>query len=160
MIDAHKFYRCFEPFRAVAYMPILHSLVSQPPFLVLALLILWFGSLPVGSQTLLKKLEQGREVSSADAAPKADAIVVLSGMLRMVSSGDRIFYELRDAADRLFAEIDLIEHKKAPLLILAWGQLPWSKGAVEGEVLADLAMKYGVDPKQIRLTFSTLYSRR
>lgn len=32
MIDAHKFYRCFEPFRAVAYMPILHSLVSQPPF--------------------------------------------------------------------------------------------------------------------------------
>jgi uncharacterized SAM-binding protein YcdF (DUF218 family) len=93
-------------------------------FSVFALLILWFGSLPVGSQTLLKKLEQGREVSSADAAPKADAIVVLSGMLRMVSSGDRIFYELSDAADRLFAEIDLIEHKKAPLLILARGQLP------------------------------------
>ena len=79
-------------------------------FSVLALLILWFGSSPVGSQPLLKKLEQGRAVSSADAAPKADAIVVLSGMLRLVSSGDRIFYELSDAADRLFAEIDFIEH--------------------------------------------------
>ena len=109
----------------------------------------------MGSQTLLKKLEQGREVSSADAAPKADAIVVLSGMVRVVSSGDRIFYELRDAAYRLFAEIDLIEHKKAPLSILARGQLPWSKGAAEGEVVAGLAMKYGVDPKQIRLTIST-----
>ena len=58
----------------------------------------------------------------------------------------------RNAADRLFAGIDLIEHQKAPLLILTRGQLPWSKGAAEGEVLADLAKKYGVDPKQIRLT--------
>jgi uncharacterized SAM-binding protein YcdF (DUF218 family) len=124
-------------------------------FSVLALLIIWFGSLPVGSQTLLKKLKQGREVSSADAAPKADAIVVLGGMLRLVSSGDRIFYELSDAADRLVTGIDLIEHKKAPLSILARGQLPWSKGAAEGEVVAGLAMKYGVDPKQIRLTIST-----
>ena len=99
-------------------------------------------------------------MSSADAAPKADAIVVLGGMLRLVSRRDRLFYELSDAADRLFAEIDLIEHKKAPLLILARGQLPWSKGAAEGEVLADLAMKYGVDPKQIRLTFSTVCSIR
>jgi len=28
MIDAHKFYHFFKPFRAVAYMPILHRLVS------------------------------------------------------------------------------------------------------------------------------------
>ena len=66
----------------------------------------------------------------------------------MVSSGDRIFYELSDSADRLFAEIDLIEHQKAPLSILARGQLPWSKGAPEGEVLADFAMKYRVDRKK------------
>ena len=106
----------------------------------------------MGSQTLLKKLEQGREVSSADAAPKTDAIVALSGMLRMVSRGDRTFYELSDAADRLVAGIDPTEHKKAPRSILARGQLPWSKGAAEGEVVAGLAVKYGVDPKQIRLT--------
>jgi uncharacterized SAM-binding protein YcdF (DUF218 family) len=121
-------------------------------FSVLALLILWLGSLPVGPQTLLKKLEQGREVSSADAAPKAYAIVVLSGMLRMVSRGDRLFYELSDATDRLVAGIDLIEPQKAPLSILARGQLPWSQGAAEGEVVAGLALKYGVDPEQIRLT--------
>ena len=112
-----------------------------------ALLVLWFGSLPVVSQTLLEKLEQGREISSADAIPKADVIVVSSGMLRAVSSGDRIFYEFNDAVDRLFAGINLIEHQKAPLLILTRGQLPWSKGAAEDEVLADLAKKYGVDPK-------------
>ena len=106
----------------------------------------------MGSQTLLKKLEQGREVSSADAAPKTDAIVALSGMLRMVSRGDRTFYELSDAADRLVAGIDLTEPQKAPRSILARGQLPWSKGAAEGEVVAGLAVKYGVDPKQIRLT--------
>ena len=106
----------------------------------------------MGSQTLLKKLEQGREVSSADAAPKTDAIVALSGMLRMFSRGDRTFYELNDVADRLVTGIDLIEHKKAPLSILARGQLPWSKGAAEGEVVAGLPVKYGVDPKQIRLT--------
>ena len=66
-------------------------LFRKRQFSVLVLLILWFGSLPVGSQTLLKKLEQGREVSSAEAAPKTDAIVALSGMLRMVSRGDRTF---------------------------------------------------------------------
>ena len=99
-------------------------------------------------------------MSSADAAPKADAIVVLGGMLRLVSRRDRLFYELSDAADRLFAEIDLIEHQKAPLSILARGQLPWNKGAAEGKVVAGLAMKYGVDPKQIRLTISTKCSRR
>lgn len=47
-------------------------------FSVFALLILWFGSLPVVSQNFLKKLEQGSEVPFADAAPKADAIVVLN----------------------------------------------------------------------------------
>ena len=102
-----------------------------------------------------EKVGTGEGGVFAHAAPKADAIVVLSGMLRVVSSGDRIFYELSDAADRLFAEIDLIEPQKAPLSILARGQLPWSKGAAEGEVVAGLAMKYGVDPKQIRLTIST-----
>ena len=65
-------------------MPILRRLVSQTPVFSFSFVDLLIGSLPVGSQTLLKKLEQGREVSSADAAPKADAIVVLSGMLRMV----------------------------------------------------------------------------
>ena len=99
-------------------------------------------------------------MSSADTAPKADAIVVLGGMLRLVSRRDRLFYELSDAADRLVAGIDPAEHKKAPRSILARGQLPWSKGAAEGEVLAGLAMKYGVDPKQTRLTISTECSRR
>ncbi len=48
--------------------------------------------------------------------------------------------------------IDLLEHQKAPLLILTRGQLTWSKGAAEDEILTDLAVKYGADPKQVRLT--------
>ena len=153
MIYAHKILPLFlSPLGLAIICLFCAILFRKRRFSGFALLILWFGSLPVVSQTLLEKLEQGREISSADAVPKADAIVVLSGMLRAVSSGDRIFYEFNDAADRLFAGIDLIEHQKAPLLILTRGQLPWSKGAAEGEVLADLAKKYGVDPKQIRLT--------
>ena len=141
MIYAHKILPLFlSPLGLAIICLFCAILFRKRRFSGFALLILWFGSLPVVSQTLLEKLEQGREISSADAVPKADAIVVLSGMLRAVSSGDRIFYEFNDAADRLFAGIDLIEHQKAPLLILTRGQLPWSKGAAEGEATLRLAL--------------------
>ena len=136
-------------------MSILRSLVSQTPLFSFSFVDLMVRLLAGGPANPSEKVGTGEGGVFAHAAAKADAIVVLSGMLRVVSSGDRIFYELSDAADRLFAEIDLIEPQKAPLSILARGQLPWSKGAAEGEVVAGLAMKYGVDPKQIRLTIST-----
>ena len=141
-------------------MSILRSLVSQTPLFSFSFVDLMVRLLAGGPANPSEKVGTGEGGVFAHAAPKADAIVVLSGMLRVVSSGDRIFYELSDAADRLFAEIDLIEPQKAPLSILARGQLPWSKGAAEGEVVAGLAMKYGFDPKQIRLTISTECSRR
>ena len=141
MIYAHKILPLFLSPLGLALICLFCAILCRKRrFSGFALLILWFGSLPVVSQTLLEKLEQGREISSADAVPKADAIVVLSVMLRAVSSGDRIFYEFNDAADRLFAGIDLIEHQKAPLLILTRGQLPWSKGAAEGEATLRLAL--------------------
>jgi len=141
-------------------MSILRSLVSQTPLFSFSFVDLMVRLLAGGPANPSEKVGTGEGGVFAHAAPKADAIVVLSGMLRVVSSGDRIFYELSDSADRLFAEIDLIEPQKAPLSILARGQLPWSKGAAEGEVVAGLAMKYWVDPKQIRLTISTSSSRR
>ena len=117
MIYAHKILPLFlSPLGLALICLFCAILFRKRRFSGFALLILWFGSLPVVSQTLLEKLEQGREISSADAVPKADVIVVLSGMLRAVSSGDRIFYEFNDAADRLFAGIDLIEHQKSPFI--------------------------------------------
>ena len=117
MIYAHKILPLFlSPLGLAIICLFCAILFRKRRFSGFALLILWFGSLPVVSQTLLEKLEQGREISSADAVPKADAIVVLSGMLRAVSSGDRIFYEFNDAVDRLFAGIDLIEHQKSPFI--------------------------------------------
>jgi len=60
----------------------------------------------------------------AASAPKADAIVVLSGMLRVVP-GTHDTAEWRDAVDRFDAGVELARAGKAPLLVFTSEWYPW-----------------------------------
>jgi uncharacterized SAM-binding protein YcdF (DUF218 family) len=60
--------------------------------------------------------------------------------------------EWGEAADRIFAGIDLFKLNKAPVLVLTGGKLPWSIGVPEGEYLRDVAIDLGVPKKDILLT--------
>ena len=119
---------------------------------VLAVSILIICSLPIFSNKLITYLENEYILSDASSAKTADAIVVLSGMVRTINGKNGLSYEWGEASDRIFAGIELIKKNKAPIMILTGGKLPWSVGKPEGEYLRDVAIKYGVPNKNILLT--------
>ena len=81
-----------------------------------------------------------------------DAIVVLSGMIRVVGDKENLKYEFKESVDRFFAGLDLFNNNKSPILILTKGKMPWSVGIAEGEYLKELAIKYGISEENIILT--------
>ena len=119
---------------------------------ILAVSILIICSLPIFSNKLISYLENEYILSDASSAETADAIVVLSGMVRTINGKNGLSYEWAEASDRIFAGIELIKENKAPIMVLTGGKLPWSVGKPEGEYLRDVAVKYGVPNKNILLT--------
>ena len=119
---------------------------------ILAVNILIICSLPIFSNKLITCLENEYILSDVSNAKTADAIVVLSSMVRTINSKNGLSYEWGEASDRIFAGIELIKKNKAPIMILTGGKLPWSVGKPEGEYLRDIAIKYGVPNKNILLT--------
>ena len=73
-------------------------------------------------------------------------------MVRTLNERKTLFYEWTDAADRIFAGIELSKANKAPKIVLTGGKLPWSVGKPEGEFLRDIAIKNGILAEQIRIT--------
>ena len=114
--------------------------------------ILIVCSLPVFSSKLISYLERDYSLVPPASAKTADAIVVLSGMVRTIDGTNGLEYEWGEASDRIFAGIDLIKENKAPALVLTGGKLPWSVGNPEGEYLRDIAEKLGVSSDVILLT--------
>lgn len=119
---------------------------------ILAVNTLILCSLPILSNKLITNLENEYILSDVSSAKTADAIVVLSGMVRTINGKNGLSYEWGEASDRIFAGIELIKKNKAPVMILTGGKLPWSIGKPEGEYLKDVAIKYGVPSKKIFLT--------
>ena len=114
--------------------------------------ILIVCSLPVFSGKLITYLEKDYSLAPTANVKTADAIVVLSGMVRTIEGANGLVYEWGEASDRIFAGIDLIKENKAPVLVLTGGKLPWSVGKPEGEYLRDIAEKLGVPSDIILLT--------
>jgi uncharacterized SAM-binding protein YcdF (DUF218 family) len=74
-------------------------------------------------------------------------------MIRALLTPDgTLIYEFNDGADRIEAGVSLLASGQADTLILTRGQLPWSTGRPEGEVLRDIALARGIAPENIRLT--------
>ena len=144
-------------------------LLASPLFLII-ILVLWGSlfrskraglaaigilivcSLPVFSSNLISYLERDYSLVPTASVNNADAIVVLSGMVRTIEGANGLVYEWGEASDRIFAGIDLIKENKAPVLVLTGGKLPWSKGKPEGEHLRDIAENLGVPSEIILLT--------
>ena len=151
------------------YVNKLLPLVASPLFLVLVL-VLWgivfkqkliglLGvgilvtcSLPLVSQKLIAYLEKDYVARSPQKVSTADAIVVLSGMVRTIEGTDGLVYEWGEASDRIFAGIALFSASKAPQLILTGGKLPWSVGVPEGVYLKKIATNNGVPTLSIQIT--------
>ncbi len=105
--------------------------------------VLWLSSAPIASDFMIRAAEKWAERIEAVDAPRADAIVVLSGG-RVVAPGVAGVSEWSDA-DRFFGGVELFQAGKAPLLVFTGGWAPWEpKARPEGDILIDYAKALGV----------------
>ena len=153
MIYLHKILPLIaSPLFLIFFLIILGTIIKSKKITLFGVVILIFCSLPIISDKLINYLEKDYSLQDASAINNADAIVVLSGMIKTIKVNDKLKYEFGGAVDRILSGIDLFKNNKASLLILTKGQLPWSLGIPEGEYLKEFAIKFGVPEESILLT--------
>ena len=110
---------------------------------VTAALLLWVFSLGLVSQGLWRWLEAPWQRRAATAAPRADAIVVLSGGRHPAPGAARVS-EWEDPV-RFFAGLDLYRAGKAPRLLFTGGASPFRPGQPpEGQRYLQEARQLGI----------------
>ena len=153
MIYFHKILPLIaSPLFIILGLIILGLIIGSKKTSFMGLIVLVICSLPIFSNRLIAYLEHNYQLKNISEVDTADAIVVLSGMVRTIQTNEVLSYEFSESVDRIFAGIDLFKENKAPSLILTRGTVPWSIGKPEGEYLRDVAIKYGVPRKNILLT--------
>jgi len=153
MIYLHKILPLiFSPLFFIITLIIFGLILSSKKISFAGVAILVIFSMPIVSGKLIAYLESDYELIKPSKVESADAVVVLSGMVKTIQTKNGLDYEWGEAADRIFAGIDLFKSNKAPVLILTGGKLPWSIGVPEGEYLRDVAINHGVPKKDILLT--------
>ena len=131
---------------------ILGIIFNLRKFSLIGVIVLILSSLPIISNKFIAYLEKDYQPIEIAEIENVDAIVVLSGMIRVIGDEENLKYEFTDSVDRFFAGLDLFNNNKSPILILTRGKMPWSLGIAEGEYLKELAIKYGVSEENIILT--------
>lgn len=91
-------------------------------------LVLCIFSMPVISNALMRLVEGSSRKAPVRVVPKADAIVVLSGMIHQVDGAP--LGEWGDAVDRFEGGIDLFKAGKAPVIVFTRGQIPWRSNEI------------------------------
>ena len=116
-----------------------------------ALLILLVCSFPLTARSIWVGLESEYQYQPPTTLPKADAVLVLSGMLRGFETQNGYVTEWGDP-DRFLVGLQLVKLGKADRLIFTRGQMPWSDSPPEGEMLKQKALEMGISSDQILLT--------
>ena len=153
MIYLHKILPLIaSPLGVVIFLLILYFFIRSRIAIVLAFLVLLICSFPLTAHLIWKSLESAHPYEDIQDVEHQDAVVVLSGMLQFHDSEEGIVSEWGEAADRFFAGVELVKLEKAEKLIFTRGQMPWSDGPSEGELLKVKALKMGLEDHQILLT--------
>ena len=153
MIYLHKILPLiFSPLMLVIGLIVLGIIFNLRKFSLVGIVVLILSSLPIISNKFIAYLEKDYQPIEIADVENVDAIVVLSGMIRVIGDEENLKYEFNDSVDRFFAGLDLFNNNKSPILILTRGKMPWSLGITEGEYLKELAIKYGISEENIILT--------
>ena len=127
-------------------------LVKKRWLAVVAVVILCISSLPIAGDSLLKTLEDRFPKLEVEDTPRADAIVVLSGILHKSRSKSGV-PEWAEGVDRFEQGIALMKAGKAPILIFTGGRLPWAnQQGTEGQELQSAAQARGIPAGSIVVT--------
>ena len=138
-----------SPLLIVLVLMLLGFLIRRRILVFAAFLILYSASVPFTSTALLQIVEGDALKLAVEDAPKADAVVVLSGMIDWIQTNNGIAPEWGDS-DRFWDGVALLKADRAPKLIFTGGKLPWQLGEeTEGDVLKRFAMIAQVPEAQI-----------
>ena len=114
--------------------------------------LLYLASTFLIAGPLFRYAEGNRIKPDPSSLPRADAIVVLSGMLANIPAAKGVVKEWGDP-DRFWGGIELYKLGKADTLIFTGALLPWDKDRTpEGVVLKIFATGAGVPEKNILVT--------
>ena len=87
---------------------------------------------------------------------KADAIVVLSGMMR-INEFENDFKIEWGNADRFFKGIELYNFNKSNIIVFTGGKSPYNKTKIsEGDILKEYAIRFGIKEEDILITKEVL----
>jgi uncharacterized SAM-binding protein YcdF (DUF218 family) len=114
--------------------------------------LLYLASNNLVADRLLHMLESRYAPVPIASAGPADAVVVLGGIFG-VPEADGIMPNFGQASERIEGGIRLVQHKRAPLLVLAGARLPWRPDDIsEGERGRREAIEHGIAPEKILIT--------
>jgi len=142
----------FSPLVLVLILLILGIMIRRRwPIVVGAILLLLF-SLPVVVNPLFSAAQNHTVRVDPATTPIADAVVVLGGSLSYAAGTRGPTPEWGDSIDRFFGGFDLLSAERAPIMIFSGGSSAWHRDlASEGELLADLAFRLGVERARIKV---------
>lgn len=116
----------------------------------LALVWLWFWSLPVASNWVRGYLEDQHPQVAIQDVPQAEAIVVLGGAVSPAGHGE-LYPNLESGADRVWHAARLFHASKAPLMLISGGSDPEHSATSEAEAMRRLMLALGVSEHAILL---------
>ena len=153
MIYLHKILpMLISPLMVVVFLLVLGIKFKSKKFTISGIIILLICSLPIVSKNLINYIEINYKPIQASNMDKADAIIVLSGMIKPINTNNGYKYEFYKSVNRFFAGIELFKNNKANFIVFTRGKYPWSVGKPEGEYLKELAISYGIPENNIILT--------
>lgn len=157
MIFLHKILPLFVmPIMIYLIIIILGTKKEYKNFIYISSLIFYIISTPIFSNLIMKKVEGEYFYRSIIEIEEADAIVILSGIMRINEFEDDYIVEWGDI-DRFFKGIRLYDLKKSNLIVFTGGNNPYNKTKIsEGKILEKFALKYGVKKEDIEITKDVL----
>ena len=114
-----------------------------------ALLGLWFVSMPLTARLALGALEQRYPAKPLSALPAADVAILLGGAVEGPAP-PRPGPDLGEASDRILLAAELFRAGKVGRILISGGNLPWTgQEEPEAETIRALLVSWGVPPAAI-----------
>jgi len=157
MIFLHKILPLFVmPIMIYLIIIILGTKKDYKKIIYISSFIFYIVSTPIFANFIMKKVEGEYSYESINEIEKADAIVILSGIMRINEFDDDYIVEWGDI-DRFFKGIRLYELNKSNMIVFTGGNNPYNKTKIsEGKVLEKFATNYGVKKEDILVTKDVL----
>lgn len=133
------------PVGLIAFLVLIAVFLRRRWLAAVAAVLLYAFSIEPFANLLLQPLESTYPPVAVVAAPRADAIVVLSGGI--LRGRNRAGIQWDQSANRFFAGLDLAHADKANLLVISAGASP-----DQGPILRQAAVDTGISPACIALT--------